>query len=151
MKRFAVNTQNLVFIGVFAEYLNLMIYVHTVFLLNNLFFPQGDCFNSKMLSAGAFCSVYVFRPIGALILGYIADKISQKLVFIISSIIMLLCSTTMLFVPTYDQIGITASIMVSICRMLQGISTMSESIGANIYLTGITKSYFMISLKGLYS
>ena len=41
--------------------------------------------------------------------------------------------------PTYSQIGITASWIVTICRMIQGLSSMGEVIGANIYITEITK------------
>jgi MHS family proline/betaine transporter-like MFS transporter len=37
--------------------------------------------------------------------------------------------------PTYAQIGITASWVVTICRIVQGISSMGEVVGAQIYLT----------------
>lgn len=40
--------------------------------------------------------------------------------------------------PTYAEIGITASILVTICRMVQGMSSMGEVIGAEIYVTEIT-------------
>lgn len=40
---------------------------------------------------------------------------------------------------TYAQIGITATYIISICRIIQGISSMGEIIGAEIYLTEITK------------
>jgi MFS family permease len=42
-------------------------------------------------------------------------------------------------VPTYAQVGIGAAWIVTICRVLQGLSTMGEVIGANIYVTEITK------------
>jgi hypothetical protein len=41
--------------------------------------------------------------------------------------------------PTYAQIGITASYLITLCRILQGISSMGEIVGAEIYLTEITK------------
>ncbi|WP_341753195.1 MULTISPECIES: MFS transporter [unclassified Candidatus Tisiphia] len=37
--------------------------------------------------------------------------------------------------PTYAQIGITASWLVTICRIMQGISSMGEAVGAKLYLT----------------
>jgi len=41
--------------------------------------------------------------------------------------------------PTYAQIGISAAWVVTICRMVQGLSSMGEIIGAEIYITEITK------------
>lgn len=40
---------------------------------------------------------------------------------------------------TYEQIGITASWIVSICRAVQGISSLGERAGAELYLMEITK------------
>jgi len=51
--------------------------------------------------------------------------------------------------PTYSQIGITASWVITICRIIQGLSSMGESIGAELYLTEITKppiQYPVVSL-----
>lgn len=41
--------------------------------------------------------------------------------------------------PTYAQVGITASWVVTICRMIQGMSSMGEIVGAEIYLTEVVK------------
>ena len=64
-------------IGTFLEYFDLMLYVHLSVLLNKLFFPQFDNENASLLSAFAFCAAFVFRPIGALILGYIGDNLGK--------------------------------------------------------------------------
>ncbi len=55
-------------IGTFLEYFDLMLYVHMAVLLNELFFPKYDPHVMQLLSALAFCSTYLLRPIGALIL-----------------------------------------------------------------------------------
>ena len=65
-------------IGTFLEYFDLMLYVHMAVLLNELFFPKTDPFTASLLSAFAFCSTFVFRPFGALLLGYIGDHIGRK-------------------------------------------------------------------------
>lgn len=41
--------------------------------------------------------------------------------------------------PTYAQIGVTAAWLITICRIVQGISSMGEVIGAELYVTEITK------------
>eukprot|EP00899_Mesostigma_viride_P016958 jgi/Mesvir1/25263/Mv20330-RA.1 len=72
---------------------------------------HADPFTASLHSAFAFCSTYVLRPFGALLFGYIGDNIGR----------------------------ITAAWVVTICRMVQGLSAMGEVTGANIYITEITK------------
>ncbi|MCX4079425.1 hypothetical protein N7280_02025 [Rickettsia rhipicephali] len=62
-------------IGTFLEYFDLYLYVHMAVLLNELFFPQADPQTALIYEAAALCSTYVFRPIGALIFGWLGDII----------------------------------------------------------------------------
>ena len=126
-------------IGTFLEYFDLLLYIHMIVLLNELFFPKTDPMTSNLLSAFAFCSTYVLRPFGALIFGHLGDNIGRRATVIITTIMMSLSCLVMANLPTYSQIGITASWIVTICRMIQGLSSMGEVIGANIYITEITK------------
>lgn len=122
-------------IGTFLEYFDLMLYVHMAVLLNELFFPKTDPFTASLISAFAFCSTYLLRPLGAFIFGYIGDKLGRKQTIIITTFMMALSSLTMFLLPTYAQIGISATWLITICRMVQGMSSMGEVIGASIYLT----------------
>ena len=122
-------------IGTFLEYFDLMLYVHMAVLLNELFFPKYEAFSAAIMTAFAFCSTFVFRPIGALIFGYIGDKAGRKTTVIITTTIMALSCILMANVPTYAEIGIAASIIVTVCRILQGMSSVGEIVGAELYLT----------------
>lgn len=136
-------------IGTFLEFFDLMLFVHMAVLLNELFFPKTDPFTASLLAAFAFCSIYVFRPFSALLFGWIGDNIGRKTVVIISTLFMGLSCFVMANLPTYDQIGLTASVIMIICRAVQGISSMGEIIGGEIYLTEITKpptQYSIVSL-----
>lgn len=125
-------------IGTFLEYFDLMLYVHMAVLLNELFFPQTDANTTALLSAFAFCSTYVLRPFGALIFGWIGDNIGRKFTVLITTAMMALSCAMMASLPTYEQIGVTAAWVVTLCRMIQGLSSMGEIIGAEVYLTEIT-------------
>ena len=141
-------------IGTFLEYFDLMLYVHMAVLLNELFFPKTDPFTASLLSAFAFCSTYLLRPFGALIFGYIGDNIGRKATVIITTLLMAFSCFTMAILPTYAQIGITAAWIVTICRIIQGMSSMGEFIGAQLYLTEITKppiQYPVVSLTSVFS
>jgi MHS family proline/betaine transporter-like MFS transporter len=122
-------------VGTFLEYFDLQLYIHMALLLNNVFFPKTDPFTASLLSAFAFCSTYLLKPFGALIFGYIGDFIGRKLVIVITTIIMAITCTTITFLPTYAKIGITASVIITLCRMLQGMAASAESRGAEIYIT----------------
>jgi len=141
-------------IGTFLEYFDLMLYVHMAVLLNELFFPKTDPFTASLLSAFAFCSVFVLRPFGALIFGYIGDKIVRKATVVITTFLMSISCIIMATLPTYEQIGITAAWLVTVCRMLQGLSSMGEIVGAEIYLTEFIKppkQYPMVMLIAIAS
>jgi MFS transporter, MHS family, proline/betaine transporter len=121
--------------GTFLEYFDLMLYVHMAVFLNELFFPKTDGFTASLLAAFAFCSSFVFRPFGALLFGTIGDRIGRKHTVVVTSFLMSISCITMTFVPTYEAIGIAAAWIITLCRVLQGISSLGEIIGARVYLT----------------
>ena len=141
-------------LGTFLEYFDLMLYIHMASLLNQIFFSAEDSISSQLLLAFAFCSTFIFRPFGAIIFGYIGDNVGRKSVIILTMIIMAFTSITMAILPTYSQIGVIASFMVTLCRILQGVSSTGEKIAADLYLTETTKPpsrYFIVSLSGVFA
>jgi MFS family permease len=126
-------------VGTFLEYFDLMLYVHMAVLLNEIFFPKSDPYTASILAATAFCSTFVFRPIGALIFGWIGDHIGRKPTIVITTAMMAISCLIMANLPTYAQVGIAASWIMIFCRIIQGISSMGEIIGAEIYLTETIK------------
>lgn len=126
-------------IGTFLEYFDLMLYVHMAVLLNELFFPKYDPFINSLLTAFAFCSTFVFRPVGAIIFGWIGDNIGRKATVIITTIMMAISCIVMATLSPYSEIGTKAAVIVTLCRIIQGISSMGEIMGAQIYLTEITR------------
>ncbi len=124
-------------IGTFLEYFDLMLYVHMAVLLNELFFPKTDPHTTSLIAAFAFCSTYVLRPVGVLLFGWVGDNIGRKPTVVITTIMMAVSCIVMANLPTYAQIGISAAWIITICRIMQGLSAMGEVIGAEIYLTEI--------------
>lgn len=136
-------------IGTFLEYFDLMLYVHMAVLLNELFFPQTDPHVKKIITAVTFSTPFIFRPIGALVFGYIGDVVGRKATVIITTSMMAIACVAMANLPTYAQIGLAASWGITICRIMQGLSSMGEIIGAQLYLTemiGSPKNYPIVAL-----
>lgn len=122
-------------VGTFLEYFDLMLYVHMAVLLNELFFPKTDPHTANLLAAFAFCTTYIFRPVGALVFGFIGDYVGRKVTVIMTIMFMSISCVLMANLPTYSQIGIAASWIVTICRIIQGMSSMGELTGAQLYLS----------------
>ncbi len=122
-------------IGTFLEYFDLMLYVHMAVVLNNLFFEKSDPHTMALLSAFAFCSTYLLRPFGAILFGWIGDTIGRKTTIVITTLMMFCSCLLMGALPTYNEIGIMATWMVIICRMIQSLSSLGEMMGAEIYAT----------------
>ncbi|XVN41542.1 MAG: MFS transporter [Rickettsia endosymbiont of Argas persicus] len=136
-------------IGTFLEYFDLMLYVHMAVLLNELFFPKADIHTQAIYAALAFCSTYVVRPFGALIFGWIGDNIGRKAIVIITTFMMACSCIIMATLPTYNQIGITATLLMVMCRIIQSLSSSGEIVGVQLYLTELTKPplrYFVVAL-----
>lgn len=126
-------------VGTILEYFDLCLYVHMAVLLNDVFFPKSDPSTAKLLAAFSFCSTWLLRPVGAFLFGKLGDKWGRRSTVVITTSMMSFSCIVMANLPTYDQIGIAAAWGVTICRMLQGISSLGEIVGAQIYLTEITK------------
>lgn len=116
-------------IGTFLEYFDLMLCIHMILLLNELFFPKTDQFTSYLLIALSLSLTYIFRPLGALIFGWIGDNIGRKSTIIITTILMSFTCIVVATLPTYNEIGIAASWIISICRIVQGIASIGERVG----------------------
>ena len=141
-------------IGTFLEYFDIMLYVHMAVVLNQLFFPKTDPHVSSLVAAFSFSSTYFFRPIGALLFGWIGDRIGRKSTVIITIFIMAISCFTIAILPTYEQIGITATIMLTCCRIIQGMACTGESTGAELYLTETTKppvQYTLVAMLTVYT
>ena len=126
--------------GTLLEYFDLMLYVHLSVLLNDLFFPKTDPMMAKLLGATAFCMTFVLRPAGGYIIGRIGDVIGRKATIYITTFIMAGTCVTMAALPTYEEVGIWATVMILLCRMFQGFSSLGEVIGAGVYLFETLKS-----------
>lgn len=120
-------------IGTFLEYFDLMLYVHMAVVLNGLFFPKMDTKTEAVMGALTFSSVYLLRPVGALIFGYIGDMIGRKVTVVLTTMIMAITCIILATLPTYSEIGITATYLFFMCRILQGMSSMGECVGSQIY------------------
>lgn len=123
--------------GNFLEWFDWTVYaIFTTYLAAN-FFHDGDSTSGVLLTLGVFAGGFLARPIGGLIFGRIGDTIGRKTALVISMTMMALGSAIIAVMPTYESIGVWASIGLVVARVIQGIAHGGESGNAYSYLAEI--------------
>ncbi|MFZ1922735.1 MAG: MFS transporter, partial [Xanthobacteraceae bacterium] len=99
-------------------------------VFNKLYFPVHDPLLSILLAYTTFAIGFVARPVGGLIFGHFGDRIGRKSMLIMTLMIMGVATVLIGVLPTYQQIGIAAPILLLVLRVLQGIGLGGEWGGA---------------------
>ena len=102
-------------------------------LIGQQFFPATDPLTSLLSSFAVFASGFAMRPLGALLFGYIGDRLGRNKALILSLILMAIPTTALGLLPTYESIGIAASYGLVIIRLLQGLAVGGNYGGSFIF------------------
>jgi MHS family shikimate/dehydroshikimate transporter-like MFS transporter len=118
-------------VGTTIEWYDFLIYATMAgVIFNQYFFPKGDAFVSTMLAYGTFAAGFLIRPFGGLLFGHFGDRIGRKPLLVLTLMIMGVATFLIGLLPTYDQIGIWAPILLLTLRLVQGIALGGEWGGA---------------------
>lgn len=122
-------------IGNAMEWFDFGLYSYLAVILGQNFFSSVENDQLKTIFTFAtFAIAFLLRPVGGIIFGMIGDKYGRKVV-LTTTIIMMAFSTLLIgILPTYDQIGVWAPILLLLGRVLQGFSTGGEYAGAMVYI-----------------
>ena len=119
-------------IGSALEYYDFLIYATAASLVfPQLFFPSGNPTVAIIASLATFGVGYVARPLGAMVLGHIGDRHGRKTVLIFCMFLMGFSTMCVGLLPTYQQVGIWAPVMLVILRLVQGFAVAGELSGAS--------------------
>lgn len=134
----------------------LEIYDFTVYsffaaIIGKLFFPAESAVASLLMSLATFAVGFLMRPLGAIIIGRVADRRGRKAALSLTITLMTVGTAVIAFSPTYASIGISASVLLVLGRLLQGLSAGGEVGTASAFLmeSGQTGNRcFMVSWQG---
>ena len=101
-----------------------------------LFNPE-DTVSGLLATFGVFAIGFLFRPLGGIVFGRIADRRGRRFVLVTTMLLMASASVLIGLLPTFTTIGIAASLLLLLARIVQGFAHGGESATANSYIAEI--------------
>ncbi|MCE4048901.1 MULTISPECIES: MFS transporter [Bacillaceae] len=122
-------------VGNAMEWFDFGLYSYLAVIISQNFFSAVQNDELKLVFTFAtFAIAFLMRPLGGIIFGKIGDKAGRKVVLTTTIILMAFSTLLIGLLPTYDQIGIWAPILLLVARIIQGFSTGGEYAGAMVYI-----------------
>lgn len=134
-------------IGNLVEWYDWYAYAAFAIYFAPVFFPTSDPTTQLLNSAGIFALGFLMRIAGGWVFGNLADRRGRKYAMTVSILLMSAGSLMIALIPTYSSIGIWAPVLLTIARLLQGLSVGGEYGTSATYLSEIATS----NKRGFYS
>ena len=120
--------------GTVFEWYDFYLYGALATTIGAKFFGQYDESTRNIFALLAFAAGFLVRPFGALVFGRLGDLLGRKYTFLITILIMGSSTFIVGCLPTSDQIGVLAPIILIVLRLLQGLALGGEYGGAATYV-----------------
>ncbi|MER7768989.1 MFS transporter [Kitasatospora sp. NPDC096140] len=118
-------------IGTTIEWYDYFLYgTAAALVFGKVFFPHSDPLTGTLLSFLTYAIGFAARPIGALVFGHFGDRVGRKRLLVVSLLLMGGSTTAIGLLPTYDSIGVTAPVLLTTLRLVQGFALGGEWGGA---------------------
>src|SRR5262249_13384841 len=118
-------------IGTTIEWYDFFLYgTAAVLVFPRLFFPKLDPFAGQIAAFATFTVGFIARPLGGVVFGYLGDRVGRKSSLVATLLLMGISTMLIGMLPTYDQIGLAAPLLLGLLRFIQGIGVGGEWGGA---------------------
>ncbi|CAN5389288.1 MFS transporter [soil metagenome] len=121
-------------LGTVFEWYDFFIYGTLAAIIGRTFFPAESETAQLLLALGGFAVGFGVRPFGAILFGYLGDRLGRKYTFLVTITLMGLATAAVGLVPGSAQIGFAAPVIILTLRVLQGLALGGEYGGAAIYV-----------------
>ncbi len=121
-------------LGTLFEWYDFYLYGSLAVFFGGLFFPPGNETASLLASLATFGAGFGVRPLGALVFGHLGDLFGRKHTFLITMATMGLSTALIGVLPTYETLGLGATVLLVLLRLLQGLALGGEYGGAATYV-----------------
>jgi MFS family permease len=120
--------------GTVFEWYDFYLYAVLAPFFAALFFPPGNDTAALLSAFATYAAGFLVRPFGALLFGRIGDLVGRKYTFLVTILVMGASTFAVGLLPTYNQIGWAAPILLVTLRLLQGLALGGEYGGAATYV-----------------
>ncbi|MBW9088114.1 MFS transporter [Rhizobium wenxiniae] len=121
-------------LGTVFEWYDFYLYGTLAAIIGKQFFSQFPPATQAIFALLTFAAGFLVRPFGALVFGRLGDLVGRKYTFLLTILIMGLSTFAVGLLPSYDQIGVIAPIILVLLRMAQGLALGGEYGGAVVYV-----------------
>ncbi|MFH0173764.1 MFS transporter [Streptomyces cacaoi] len=115
-----------------VEWYDFTLYLFMTTVLSRVFFGSGA--SSVLTTLAVFAVAYVMRPLGALVFGHFGDRLGRRKVLLASMAVMTVAMLVTALLPTREQIGSAAGVVLLLLRCVMGFSVGGEYTGVMTYL-----------------
>ena len=123
-------------LGSALEYYDFALYtLASALIFGPLFFPEQTRAMSLIASFGTYFLGFAIRPLGGVLFGMIGDRVGRKFVLASTVLLMGISSTLIGALPSFQQVGYLAPVLLVILRLLQGLGAGAEQAGAAVMMT----------------
>ena len=120
--------------GTIFEWYDFFIYGTLGALISSAFFPSDNKTLETLVYWAVFAVGFGFRPLGAVLFGYLGDKWGRKYTFLATVTLMGIATAGVGLIPSSATIGLWAPALVLLLRVLQGLALGGEYGGAAVYV-----------------
>lgn len=121
-------------VGTAIEFYDFVVYAFLATYFAAQFFPSSDPVAGLLASYAALAIGMIMRPVGGAMFGVMSDKLNRRFALQLSVIMIALPTFIIGVLPTYQQIGVIASILLIALRMIQGLSVGGEYPNSIVYI-----------------
>lgn len=124
--------------GTALEWYDVFLFAVAGVYISKAFFPSDDPLAGLMAVYVAYGVTFVFRPVGALLFGYLGDKAGRRTALFWTLLLAGLSTSLIGLVPDYARWGVAAPVLVVLLRILIGLSIGGEWGAATSYIYDMT-------------
>lgn len=125
--------------GTIFEWYDFFIYGTLAAIIGRTFFPAGNETLELLLVWAGFAVGFGFRPLGAILFGFLGDRLGRKYTFLVTVTLMGIATAGVGLIPSAAMIGFAAPAIIILLRVLQGLALGGEYGGAAIYVAEHSK------------
>lgn len=120
--------------GTLIEWYDFYIFGSLATIISTHFFPKGNDTVALLSTLATFATGFIVRPFGAIFFGRLGDLVGRKYAFLMTLLLMGGSTALIGMLPSYEDVGIWAPIMLLTLRLVQGLALGGEYGGAAIYV-----------------